>query len=118
MDTAVGLVKAYLELAGYFVLAELPVRERDGDHYRDVTDLDIVAVRFPSPPGASAMTGQLRLFLGSDRDLGSDDGSVEAIIGEVKEGKAMVNPALLRTDTVELALSALDVALIGFDLLR
>ena len=47
MDTAVGLVKSYLGLAGYFVLAELPVRERASEHHRDVTDLDIVAVRFP-----------------------------------------------------------------------
>ena len=49
MDTVVGLVKAYLELCGYFVLAELPVRAPEGGTYRDVTDLDIVAVRFPHP---------------------------------------------------------------------
>lgn len=47
MDTAVGLVKTYLELCGYFVLAELPVRAVTGGTYRDVTDVDIIAVRFP-----------------------------------------------------------------------
>jgi len=49
MDTAVGLVKAYLELCGYFVLAELPVRAVQHGAYHDVTDLDTVAVRFPHP---------------------------------------------------------------------
>jgi hypothetical protein len=45
VNTAVGLVKAYLELCGYFVLAELPVREAGGGGYRDVTDVDVLAVR-------------------------------------------------------------------------
>lgn len=43
MDTAVGLVKAYLELCCYFVLAELAVRAAERGAYHDVTDLDIVA---------------------------------------------------------------------------
>ena len=50
MDTAVALVKAYLELCGYFVLAELPVRGRDKRGYHDVTDIDILAMRFPNRP--------------------------------------------------------------------
>lgn len=53
MDTAVGLVRAYLELSGYFVLAELPVRTLRGGRARAVTDLDILAVRFPQ--GAVAL---------------------------------------------------------------
>lgn len=69
MDTAVGVVKTYLELCGYFVLAELPVREADGGDYRDVTDVDIVAVRFPHPPASRRVTGPLDVFLGVDPAL-------------------------------------------------
>ena len=36
MDTAVAVVTAYLELCGYFVLTELPVRGRDKRGYHDV----------------------------------------------------------------------------------
>ena len=67
MDTAVGLVRAYLELAGYFVLAELPVRAVDPDGARDLTDLDVVAVRFPRAPGAADQHADrpLAVFLGT-----------------------------------------------------
>jgi hypothetical protein len=53
MDTAVAIVRTYLELSGYFVLSELPVRAPDKRGYHDVTDLDVVAVRFPHPPRGS-----------------------------------------------------------------
>ena len=49
MDNAVALVQAYVRVNGYFTVAEYPVIEaaRDG-HYRAVTDLDILAFRFPN----------------------------------------------------------------------
>jgi hypothetical protein len=37
VDPAVGLVTAYLEQCGYFVLTQLPLPEPVGDGYRDVT---------------------------------------------------------------------------------
>ena len=109
MDTAVGIVRAYLELCGYFVLSELPVREGVGSAYRDVTDIDIVAVRFPHPP-ADADDGSpspLDLLLGRDPDLQTFREGVDVIIGEVKEGRAEINPALRHQETIEFALRRL-----------
>lgn len=109
MDAAVGLVKAYLELCGYFVLAELPVRAPDGSGYRDVTDLDVIAVRFPHPPLAlSGRAGRpLDVLLGTDPALETYEAGVDVLIGEVKEGQARINPALRRAETVAFALRRL-----------
>jgi len=106
MDTAVGIVKAYLELCGYFVLAELPVRAAEGGGYRDVTDLDIVAVRFPHPPLAPShrVTGPLEVFLGADPALQVYEEGVDVIVGEVKEGRARLNPSLRGGETLAFAL--------------
>jgi hypothetical protein len=109
MDTAVALVKSYLELCGYFVLAELPVRAKDGEAYRDVTDLDVVAVRFPHAPLAATRRAArpLEVFLGIDSALGTFEDGVDVVIGEVKEGQARINPALRRDDTIAFALRRL-----------
>lgn len=105
MDTAVALVKAYLELCGYFVLAELPVRAAGRQGYHDVTDLDVVAVRFPHlPRGLGRDAAPLDLFLGLDPQLGILKAGVDVLIGEVKEGHARLNPALQRARTVAFAL--------------
>ena len=103
MDAAVGVVKAYLELSGYFVLAELPIREDGRSGYRDVTDLDIVAVRFPYRPGMRP-AGPFELLLGADEALDTPDDALDVLIGEVKEGKAHLNPALRRSQTIAFAL--------------
>lgn len=109
MDTAVALVKAYLELCGYFVLAELPVRTPDGGGYRDLTDLDVVAVRFAhgAPVLPRRLARPLEVFLGMDPALGGADDGVDVVIGEVKEGQARLNPALRRAETVAFALRRL-----------
>ena len=109
MDTGVGIVKAYLELCGYFVLAELPVRKPVGPAYRDVTDIDILAVRFPHPPATEMelTTSSLHLLLGVDPRLQIFEQGVDVIIGEVKEGRAELNPALHRLETIAFALRRL-----------
>jgi hypothetical protein len=106
MDTAVGLVKAYLELSGYFVLAELPVREAGRRGHRDVTDLDVVAVRFPIRRSFSgSLAAQvLDVFLGADPAAQVFEDGVDVLIGEVKEGGARLNPALRRVKTISFAL--------------
>lgn len=106
MDTAVGVVKVYLELCGYFVLAELPVRRQDGTGYRDVTDLDVIAVRFPhaAVTHPRSVTRPLDVFLSADPLLGPLDDAIDVIVGEVKEGQARLNPALRQTETVAFAL--------------
>ena len=54
MDTAVGLVQAYLRVNGYFTVAEYPVLDATGPAGpRTITDLDILAVRLHRAPGAS-----------------------------------------------------------------
>lgn len=106
MDSAVGQVRAYLELSGYFVLAELPVRTLRGDRARNVTDLGLLAVRFPHMPDAlhRRVRRPLEVFLGADAALGSTEDRLDVIIGEVKEGRARLNPALYREQTIAFAL--------------
>lgn len=103
MDASVGLVKAYLELHGYFVLAELPVREEITHGYRDVTDIDIIAVRFPRPP--DVVYGMASgAYIATDPRLQTPEHAVDVVIGEVKEGEARLNSGLRRRRTIELAL--------------
>jgi hypothetical protein len=106
MDTVVGVVKAYLELCGYFVLAELPVRESNSGGYRDVTDIDILAVRFPHPTltHPRRVSGPLDVFLGADPALHVVEDGVDVIVGEVKEGRARLNPSVRRAETLVFAL--------------
>lgn len=101
MDAAVGIVKAYLELSGYFVLTELPMRVRERRGYRDVTDLDVVAVRFPGSVGPSDAGHE---FPDPDVRLRTRLDALDVVIGEVKEGKATLNPALRREETIAFAL--------------
>ncbi len=105
MDAAVGLVKAYLEQCGYFVLTELPLREPVGDGYRDVTDVDIIAVRFPHDPvPAGHQHDAIDLLLALDARLETFEGGVDVVVGEVKAGKASLNPAFRRERTIAFAL--------------
>jgi hypothetical protein len=106
VDTAVALVKAYLELCGYFVLAELPVRGRDKRGYHDVTDIDILAVRFPHEPHPlkGPMAQPLHVLLGKDPELGTFEEGLDVIVGEVKESRARLNPPLRKRETVAFAL--------------
>ena len=49
MDHAVSLVQAYLQLNGYFTSAEYPIIAGAGRNgFRTLTDIDILAFRFPA----------------------------------------------------------------------
>lgn len=101
MDSAVSLVQAYLRVNGYFTVTEYPViaTRRDGT-FRAATDLDVLAVRFPT--AGRLLTGR------SDRDdpifdeaLGVLPEHPDMLVAEVKEGRAELNeaasdPAVLR----------------------
>lgn len=97
MDAAVVLVEAYLRLNGYFTVAEYPVLEatrRAG--VRTVTDLDILAVRFPRGAGPAAMRRRARNAAplnGPDPALRTDPTRVDMLVGEVKRGPAQLNAA-------------------------
>jgi hypothetical protein len=106
MDHAVALVQAYLQLNGYFTSAEYPIIAGAGRNgFRTITDIDILAFRFPT--GEPLQRGGRRVPTGldvSDLDpgLGIPGGTIDMIIGEVKEGRVGINtgirdPEVLRT---------------------
>lgn len=102
MDTAVQLVKTYLQANGFFTVTEYPILEVLGDGAsRTVTDIDVLGLRFPGAGELSATSSTGGLRIPPDPALGIDDSYIEAIIGEVKEGSASLNkaatdPAVLR----------------------
>lgn len=108
MNAGVDLVQAYLHLNGYFTITELPViRETRRGGYEEVTDLDILAVRFPwaaftVPGGRPGPEDDLSLKL--DGMLVADHGMVDVIIAEVKEGKPRVNDRLRSREALLTAL--------------
>jgi len=92
MDSAVALVRSYLKLNGFFVITDYPIIEAIGHNgVRSVTDLDILAVRFPGA-GRLIPRGQHGEMIGTvDPELGVSSDHVEFIIGEVKQGAAHLN---------------------------
>lgn len=110
MDNAVGVVQAYLRINGYFTVAEYPIVGRtDSGAYRSVTDVDILAVRFPHarqvisrgrasghPAGPSFAPDPVLETLENDTDM---------IIGEVKEGRAELNRAARDPDVLAAVLT-------------
>lgn len=113
MNAGVRLVQAYLHLSGYFTVSELPViRGLRGGRYEEVTDLDVLAVRFPNAeyvvphrhatPTDDAHDGHLHLE--HDPRLVEEPDGIDVVIAEVKEGKARVNDALRRAEALETAL--------------
>ena len=72
-------------------------------------DLDIIAVRFPHPPVVfpQRVARPLDVFLGADPVLSAFEAGVDVIVGEVKEGRARLNPALRHEETIAFALRRL-----------
>ncbi len=106
MDGATALVRWYLHAHGYFAVTDYPIIEAvDSEHYRSVTDVDILAVRLPGagriiPRKGRGRTHDEKLDV-SDPELAPTDDRIDMIIGEVKEGEAELNrgardPAVLR----------------------
>lgn len=107
MNAGVRLVHAYLTLNGYFTISELPIiRELRHGGYVGVTDLDLLAVRFPRAGyvvtrGRPGPDDDLHLK-GDDQLLDLPD-HVDVIIAEVKEGKARLNDALRTREALHAA---------------
>ena len=110
MDTAVALVQAYLQMNGYFTVAEYPVLEAyHGDHARTVTDLDMLAFRFAGA-GHDVIRAHRPRPLGNhmpatDPLLRCSSDHPDMIVGEVKEGAARFNPAMRDPLVLEVALA-------------
>lgn len=98
MDHAVALVQTYLQLNGYFTATEYPVVELGDDGmYRSLTDVDVMAIRYPATGLVDFGRGQIMERRNEKPDplLAPSDDQLDLIIGEVKEGKANINlPAL------------------------
>ena len=91
MDNAVALVRAYLQLNGYFTITEYPVLRKMGDgSFRTLTEVDVAAFHLPS--------GE-RDFL-PDPTLRVPVGKPDMIIGEVKEGRAEINESATDPDVI------------------
>lgn len=105
MDHAVAIVEAYLQINGYFTVAEYPVIEAMGNqHYSVATDVDILAFRFPGAGRLVPGRGGQGVFA-PDRALGIDGEQADMLIGEVKEGRAELNRAARNPDVLRTALA-------------
>lgn len=99
MDIAVDLVESYLRLTGYLTLTEFDVQARRPDGGFDtITDVDIMAIRFPGEvfAGDPDDSDEGHLLLLDDPALRLEDGQIDVIIGEVKQGDAEFNPGIRR----------------------
>ncbi|GIV80385.1 hypothetical protein GQ464_012820 [Rhodocaloribacter litoris] len=106
MDNAVALVRAYLHVNGYFTVCEYPVLEasRHGG-YRAVTDLDVLAFRFPNAGRLVAgLPETAPASFQPDPRLDVPADVPDMLIGEVKEGRARLNEATTDPAVLETAL--------------
>jgi hypothetical protein len=120
MDHAVSLVQAYLQLNGYFTSAEYPIMAAAGRNgFRTLTDIDILAFRFPAGVAISLTRDELApaeetpavrpsrslpqgLDLADlDPGLGTPTDRIDLIIGEVKEGRVGINSGAREPDVLK-----------------
>jgi hypothetical protein len=108
LNAAVSLVRTYLKLNSFFTATELPVIKRGDDgQYFEVTDIDVLAMRFPRAGHivAQGRPGPLDdLVFPPDPQLEIPTDAMDLIIGEVKAGKPRLNPHLRSEDTLYRAL--------------
>jgi len=100
MDHAVALVQAYLQVNGYFTVAEFPVLARlPGGGFKSATDIDLLALRLRGSRGGAVAGGS---DFEPDPELEIPDVSLDVLLIEVKEGRAELNrsaknPEILRS---------------------
>ena len=110
MDHAVSLVQTYLQLNGYFTSAEYPIMASAGrNSVRSITDIDILAFRFPA--GISTYTPKQapKGLDVSDLDpgLGAPAESIDMIVGEVKEGRVGINTGIRDPEVLKVVINRL-----------
>jgi hypothetical protein len=108
MDHAVSLVQAYLQLNGYFTSAEYPIIAGAGRNgFRTITDIDILAFRFPSgfPVPASRHQPKGLDMTDVDEGLGIAANTIDMIIGEVKEGRVGINSGIRDPEVLKTVIS-------------
>ena len=86
-----ALVRAYLQLNGYFTITEYPVVRRLGDGtLRTLTEVDVAGLHLPG--GEPDFAADPALRIPHDR--------ADMLIGEVKEGRAEINESANDPDVV------------------
>ncbi|MDQ3019035.1 MAG: hypothetical protein M3R36_00445 [Bacteroidota bacterium] len=109
MDNAVALVNAYLQINGYFTVAEYPIVEHlkgDNSKLRSATDIDIMGVRFSNAGIILEGKNQRKdlKITTIDEKLEAKNNNSDMIIGEVKEGKAKFNRNIFDPDVLKTVL--------------
>lgn len=95
-DPAVAIVESYLRVNGYFTVTEHPIVEAaKGGEHRTVTDLDILAFRFPGA-GRELVIGRhgsdpAAHRYAPDPKLRIETAKADMLIGEIKQGRAVLN---------------------------
>lgn len=114
MDHAVSLVQAYLQLNGYFTSAEYPIIASAGRNgVRTITDIDILAFRFPTGFPVANQPARRRAPQGGlnvselDPGLGVPTETIDMIIGEVKEGRVGINTGARDPEVLSVVISRL-----------
>jgi hypothetical protein len=110
MDHAVSLVQTYLQLNGYFTSAEYPIMASAGrDGARSITDIDILAFRFPAGLAPTAPKHAPKGLDVSDLDpgLGAPPDSIDMVIGEVKEGRVGINTGIRDPEVLKVVINRL-----------
>lgn len=109
MNIAVNLVESYLRLNGYLTLSELEIQGRMPDgSFETLTDVDIVALRFPGKVYAAHSDDECGMLLIDDPELRLDNDTVDLVIGEVKQGEAVFNPGLKRHEVLHSVLRRIE----------
>ena len=121
MDHAVSLVQAYLQLNGYFTSAEYPIIAAAGRNgFRTITDIDVLAFRFPAGLPSPSMSRRRKTPRGLDTSeldpgLGAPADSIDMIIGEVKEGRVGINSGVRDPEVLKAVIGRLGDADIDTD---
>jgi len=108
LNAAVSLVRTYLKLNSYFTATELPViKKGDNGLFFEVTDIDVLALRFPRAghivaQGRPGPLDDLQFPLDPLLEIPTD--AMDLIIGEVKAGRPRLNPQLRSEDALYRAL--------------
>ncbi|MEJ2481934.1 MAG: hypothetical protein P8049_02060 [Gemmatimonadota bacterium] len=111
MNSGAALVEAYLRANGYLVLDEVPlVLPDEAGGYRTLTDLDIIAVRWPDVKmGAPDAEGRILRPIETHDLLDVPQGAIDVIIGEVKEGRAQLNRAIRSPGALRMGLERIGI---------
>lgn len=108
MDAAVALARSYLQLNGYFTVAEYPVLGLvSNQQVQMLTDFDLLAFRFPRAgrliPGADEEVDQ-RVDFEPDPALRCDIDQPDMLIAEVTEARPRLNRATRQSEPLRAAL--------------